>query len=323
MTATLPTAVQETFHRFVTTEMTTIDRHGHPITWPVTPYYRPGDPCIAVTTGLGYPKKARDAARNPKVALLFSDATGSEIERPSMVLVQGIASVDDEDLTANRDRYVRESAEKLRGAGKNGGPGEAAKRRLDWYYTRIYVNIRPERVYVWREGDCGAEPELLDSHMEEVRSGHDEEPEAPPPRPEGGGIAWDRRLGELGRRYESAVLSLVSPDGFPFSVRVPVSADRQAGVIRIDAEPVGAPLAPGLACVTAHDHEEKLRWQRNFQVRGDLVEHGDGSWAVIPHRVVNGFELPPAGPLTRVMTNFGAIRRFRRTARRERARRER
>jgi hypothetical protein len=66
-----------------------------------------------VTTGLGYPKKADDAARNPKVALLFSDPTGSGLEAPPAVLVQGTAAVDDRDLEANRERYGRESAEKL------------------------------------------------------------------------------------------------------------------------------------------------------------------------------------------------------------------
>lgn len=321
MTATLPTAVQEAFHRFVTTELTTIDRRGRPITWPVTPYYRPGDPCIDVTTGVGYPKKARDAARNPKVALLFSDPTGSGIERPSMVFVQGMADVDDSDLDANRERYVRESVEKLPAAGREPAD-EALQRRFLWYYARIYLHVRPERVYVWRAGDCGLEPELLDSHMEEVRSGHDEEPDEPAALPEGGAGTWDRRIEELGRRYESAVLSFVAPDGFPFSIRVPVAVDRRARLIHIDAEPVGAPLRPGLACITAHDHEESLRWQRNFQVRGDLVEHSSGGWDVVPHRVVHGFELPPAGALARAITSFPKIRRFRRTAKEELARRE-
>jgi hypothetical protein len=107
--------VQETFHRFVTTELTTIDARGRPITWPVVPFYAPGDPTIAVTTGLGLPKKARDAGRNPNVSLLFSDATGSGIHEPSMVLVQGTAAVDDEDLEANRARYERDSAAKPTG----------------------------------------------------------------------------------------------------------------------------------------------------------------------------------------------------------------
>ena len=69
MTSTLPQDVQDVFDRFITTEYTTVDSRGQPITWPVTPYYRPGDATIDVTTGLGYPKKADDAAANPKVAL--------------------------------------------------------------------------------------------------------------------------------------------------------------------------------------------------------------------------------------------------------------
>jgi hypothetical protein len=94
VTASLPAEVQAVFDRFITTELTTIDGLGQPITWPVTPYYTPGAPCIDVTTGLGYPKKARDAQANPLVSLLFSDPTGSELPQAPMVLVQGWAEVD-------------------------------------------------------------------------------------------------------------------------------------------------------------------------------------------------------------------------------------
>src|ERR687891_267396 len=65
MTATLPNEVREAFSRFITCEYTTVDSRQQPITWPVTPYYSPGEATIDVTTGLGYPKKADDAARNP------------------------------------------------------------------------------------------------------------------------------------------------------------------------------------------------------------------------------------------------------------------
>src|SRR5687768_15063890 len=72
MTATsLPAHVCEVFDRFVTTEYTTIDRRGQPITWPVTPYHHREEGCVDITTGLGYPKKAYDARANAKVALLF------------------------------------------------------------------------------------------------------------------------------------------------------------------------------------------------------------------------------------------------------------
>ena len=110
--------------------------------------------------------------------------------------------------------------------------------------------------------------------MEEVRSGHDEEPEAPLAAAAGGATVWDDRMDELGARYPTAVLSLVAPDGFPFSVRVPVAVDRGARVRIRRATPAGRAVQPGLACLTAHDHAPDFTWQRNFQVRGDLVEDG-------------------------------------------------
>jgi hypothetical protein len=301
MTATLPEDVQQVFDRFITTEFTTVDGRGQPITWPLTPYYRPGDPCIDVTTGLGYPKKANDARANPKVAMLFSDPTGCGIERPPQVLVQGTADVDDRDLDANRERYKREIAEKLP-ATQEQMPPRFFERFIAWYLTRIYIHVRPERVYVW--------------HMEEVRSGHDEEPDEPHAGTGGGAVAWDERMEELGDKYPHATVSLVAPDGFPFSVRLPITVDRAARCLRLGGAPVGVPWQPGLACVTAHDHDPTFTYQRNFQVRGDLVEE-DGAWAVIPRKLVGGFELPPGGVIARTRLNLQKVRRYRKIAKRE------
>ena len=319
MTASLPREVQTVFDRFVTTEYTTIDRRGQPITWPVTPYYRPGQDAIDVCTGIGYPKKADDAAANPRVALLFSDPTGCGLDDPPMVLVQGAAKVDDADLDANARRYEREAVEKLPATKEQLPPG-FLRRFFTWYFARIYVYVRPERVYVWPRGDVSAEPGLHGTHLEEVRSGHSEEPDAGHADPVGGAEAWDERMDELGQRYPRAVLSLVAPDGFPFSVRLPVSVDRSAHRVRLDAEPVGAPMQAGLACLTAHDHAPDFAWQRNFQVRGDLVRDGRG-WSLVPHRLVGGFELPPTSTIARYRGNLSKVMRFRRTAKREVARR--
>src|ERR1700760_2681830 len=113
MTASLPDEVQAVFDRFITTELTTINQAGQPITWPMTPYYSRGAPCIDVTTGLGYPKKANDARANPLVSLLFSDPTGSGLQDPPMVLIQGTAEGEHRALEANRQRQERESPERL------------------------------------------------------------------------------------------------------------------------------------------------------------------------------------------------------------------
>lgn len=256
MTASLPRDVQAVFERFVTSELTTIDQLGQPITWPVTPSYRAGAPCIDVTTGLGYPTKANDAQANPLVTLLFSDPAGSGLTDPPMVLVQGSAEVDAGDVKSDR----------------------------------ICIHVRPERVYVWQHRDAATEPQLYGAHMEEVRSGHSEEPARFHANPEGGASVWDARIKELGTRYPTAVLSIVCPDGFPFAVRVPVRADEANRCIRIEGAPAGVPFQPGLACLAGHVHAEGFSWDEHLQLRGDLV-FLDDAWALVPHRVVGEAEV--------------------------------
>lgn len=318
MTATLPTDVQQVFERFITTEYTTIDASGQPITWPVTPYYHAGDGAIDLTTGLGYPKKADDAAKNHRVALLFSDQTGSGLEEPCAVLVQGTARVDDSDLVANRERYARESLAKLP-ATKSLYPPKPIRGMFDWYFMRIYVYVRPERVFVWEHGDFTRDPQLFGAHLEEVRSHHSAEPEVPLPPPEGGAIQWDARLEELGRRHLTAVLSIVGPDGFPFSCRLAIKPHPGEGRIRLGELPDWLPAKAGKACLVAHAHDPEFRWQTNFQVRGDLVE-ADGDWSLVPHRLVGGFELPKS-KVEAYRANFKKMRRFRKIAKRELAKR--
>jgi hypothetical protein len=67
-------------------------------------------------------------------------------------------------------------------------------------------------------------------------------------------------------------------------------------------------------------HEQGFTWQSNFQVRGDLV-FTDSGWALVPHKVVGGFELPP-GRIAMMRANAAKARRFRRTAKRQLARRQ-
>jgi hypothetical protein len=291
MTSSLPAEVRDAFESFVTCELTTVDAANQPITWPVTPYYEQGGATIDVTTGLGYPKKADDARAHPSVSLLFSDPTGSGIDSGLRVLVQGTATVDDEDLKANAGRYVRESGVKLP-ATKKMNPPKPLRPMFNWYYARLYIKVRPERVFVWPQGDLADQPAIHDARLEEVRSGHAEEPakdhgqlpKAPP--------AWDHRMEYLAE-HETGVLSWMGPDGFPISVRVPFTADPSARRISIGAVPAGLPMFEGRACLTVHEHAPDFTWQRNMQVRG-TIEQSEDDWALVPRRIVGGFELPPS-----------------------------
>ncbi len=318
MTSSLPREIRNAFEGFITTEFTTIDAGGQPITWPVTPYYSQGASTIDVTTGIGYPKKANDAKRNPRVSLLFSDPTGFPKAGSSRVLVQGTADVDDENLDANHERYRRESAVKLPST-KDMYPPKPLLGLFHWYFARVYVKVRPERVFVWPDGDFTAPLVVHDAHLEEVRSGHSEEPAANLEPAAGGATAWDERIEQLGKRHTHAVISWVAPDGFPLSVRLPVRAEPASHRIEIESEPAGVALAEGRACVVAHRHDPEFTWQENFQVRGDLFRDGD-SWALVPHKLVGGFELPKS-KLKLIRANFQKSLRYAKTAREEMKRR--
>src|SRR6266511_1097102 len=204
MTSTLPHEVRDAFERFITCELTTVDAAKQPITWPVTPDYTQGGQTIDVTTGLGYPKKADDARAHPRVAMLFSDPTGSEIDSGLRVLAQGTATIDDEDLKANAERYISESGEKLP-ATKKMNPPKPMRGMFNWYYARVYIKVRPERVFVWPDGNLAEEPIIHDARLEEVRSGHVEEPPQDHGAPAKGSPAWDKRMDFLAG-HETGVL---------------------------------------------------------------------------------------------------------------------
>ena len=88
-------------------EYTSLTRAGLPIMVPLTPFLGQDQLSVDVSTGLTYPAKAERSRRNPKVCLLFSDAVGSGLTNPPIVMVQGLATVRDAEIQANTDRYVR------------------------------------------------------------------------------------------------------------------------------------------------------------------------------------------------------------------------
>jgi hypothetical protein len=61
--------------------------------------------------------------------------------------------------------------------------------------------------------------------------------------------------------------------------------------------------------VTAHSHSPTFTWQENFQVRGEL-ERTDEGLALVPRKMVGGFELPNESRLAGLRRNFKKARRF-------------
>ena len=76
-------------------------------------------------------------------------------------------------------------------ATKKMNPPKPLRPMFNWYYARLYIKVRPERVFVWPAGNLAEEPTVHDAHLEEVRSGHVEEP----PEDHGAAPQGARRLG--------------------------------------------------------------------------------------------------------------------------------
>ncbi|MBW8487370.1 pyridoxamine 5'-phosphate oxidase family protein [Actinomadura sp. PM05-2] len=78
MTALLDAAATVDAHR--SCEFTTLAADGIPPTWPTAVQRRP-DGTLLLTIGLAFAQKARNVRRDGRVALLFSEPTGSGVSR--------------------------------------------------------------------------------------------------------------------------------------------------------------------------------------------------------------------------------------------------
>ena len=214
-----PAELLPLFEAAITTEYASLTTRGVPLTYPLNPYISEDGSLLEVTTGLSYPSKAERARRNPRVALLFSDPVGTNLDRPPVVLVQGMAAVRDADLQGNTDRYLRRSFKKLPSA-YSGTPAFMLK-RMPWYFARIWIQITPLRMFWWTAGDLSRPPQTWQAPAEISIPASD-----PPPQGKSlGGWTEGPQDWRPGAAFAVAhlgdpVLTLVDEQGYPLPMRV-------------------------------------------------------------------------------------------------------
>lgn len=155
----LPGEVGSVLSRFLCCELATLARDGTPVAWPAVPLHLPHRGQFLLTTTIGFPVKVANIRRDPRVSLLFSDATGSGLESPPTVLVQGTATADDDVQTWGADleaHWRRVSA--LQPAGRRFSSSAPARWFMDWYYMRLLIRVRPTRILWWPGGDTSVPP---------------------------------------------------------------------------------------------------------------------------------------------------------------------
>ncbi|MEU6141581.1 pyridoxamine 5'-phosphate oxidase [Streptomyces sp. NPDC047081] len=255
----LDSAPLDTLDAYRTCEFVTLGRDGAPLVWPAA-VRRTGDGKLLLTTSLAFAQKALNVRRDGRVALLWSDPTGSGLADAPQIFVGGLAVCPDDIMTGpeGAEHYWRMLFERQPHSRSYLAPG--FRRLMEWYYLRLLITVTPEQVVV--------RPPLASLLAEEPAAGA--EPAAPP-------------LGAAQlARYPSAVLAACDKTGAPVLARTrPVATDAGFAL----TVPADCAMTAGPASLLVHRHDERLNNMRNSLVRGELRQAGDG-WLLVPGRVV-------------------------------------
>ena len=160
----VPAEVGAVVREFRTCELSTIARDGTPVTWPTAAFFEPERRRLFITSSVGLAQKAANVRRDARVALLFSNGTGSGLVRPPHVLIQGDAEAPPElaQLDERFEWITRVMLERqpvgITLMGVLPGP---LRHLADWYGWRVLVYVRPRRIRWWQDGDLsGASGEV-------------------------------------------------------------------------------------------------------------------------------------------------------------------
>jgi len=160
---TLPPEVEAVLREFYTCEFTTVNRQGQPMTWPSVPYFNVAEGRIVCAVSIAFPVKAFNARRHPQVSLLYSDPTGSHLDRSPAVLVQGEAAVA-EILDYDADIIgLFKTVSKRQPDSRRFTNNRFVRKLFVWYlFQRLSLTVTPRRILVWPQGDFSQAPQVIE-----------------------------------------------------------------------------------------------------------------------------------------------------------------
>ncbi|PZG18783.1 hypothetical protein C1I98_38240, partial [Spongiactinospora gelatinilytica] len=213
-------------------ELTTVTAKGGVNTRPMSSVWLPERRQIMLTTPAAYSQKVLNIRRDGRVALLYSDFTGSGLEQRRTVLVRGTATAPDvvaapQDIAEYWHGLMR----------RNPGLAEEAadpvrQAAMDWYYWRLPIIVEPQRIDVLRATPAGGKWDAA----------------AIPD-----GAPMDVQIDDALTRYPSAVFAARDDKGHPYSVRAYVSRSETGSSLRLRTEEP-FPGVPGPANLLWHQH---------------------------------------------------------------------
>jgi hypothetical protein len=237
---------------------------------------------VSFTTSLGFAKKLDRIRREPRVALAYHAREHGYCTRPEYVLVQGRAEPIERPDPEQR-REVQTQAERFLGPGRKGRFWDRWLR--EYYEVRIPVRVHVERVTVWPDVRCAAQPELHGLPAPPVAP----EPQRPPKNGTGPRVDVGRAVKRL-RRTPHLLLGHVESDGYPTVGPVELRAADARG-LELAAAPGLIPPGARRAGLLGHAYRPQLVGLTARQHTGWL-EAGDDRGLYAPH-TETGFVAPP------------------------------
>ncbi|MFC7621483.1 pyridoxamine 5'-phosphate oxidase family protein [Microlunatus sp. GCM10028923] len=242
-------------------ELIMIGKDGGPRILPMAGAWLPDEGHILITTPLAYSQKAFDLRRDGRVALLFSDFTGSGLDGSPSLLVQGTATAPDRVVTpAEIPAYWAELFRRNPGLADE-TRDEAVRATMSWYYLRLPLYVSPDR--------------LITQVRLPVGGRHEPYPDESASLP--------GRVSDAVDRYPSVILASRDLEGHPTGTRATITRSTDGDELQLQT-PDAFAGTNGKAALLWHRHDGHAGEMISLQVTGDLTGAGR-EWSFRPGRI--------------------------------------
>lgn len=241
-----------------TCELATVTRTGSAVAWPAVAWFDRAAGALVLTTSIALPRKALNVRRDPRVALLFSDPTGSGRQDLPQVLVQGTAECPEEIRTSPQglEDYWR-ALWRHQPSSAAYGSTPLDRWLFDFYYLRLVLRVTPTAVTT--------RPPLVRTVPLTAA------------RPARG----DRSPGaEVSRglpTYHDAVLATVVADAPPVLRRVRPRPEPDGATLRLEGADPDEVAGATSANLLLHAHDDQLGRLRQLALVGALTTGVEGT----------------------------------------------
>ncbi len=148
-------AIEESF----TCQFASTTARAIPVALPVFLHYFDPDVGTLIFSSPVRMKRVENVRQRPKVAILFSPVGTGPDEPKHVLLVQGLAEVDDTNLGSGWKRYFAGWARRQPSARQSLARMEQA---IPGYTQRALIRVRPTRFLGWPDGNFQQAPEVVE-----------------------------------------------------------------------------------------------------------------------------------------------------------------